>query len=208
MDHEQRRQRQQQQHSPRGNNAPGSGSGRASSGKHKGGGGKGGAKKPIKVVYISNPMRVKTSAAGFRALVQELTGRDADPSKFSPEDFAGAGAAAAADDLGCAAVPELSPRGAAASSETVVASPAAADHLPDAAAAVPLHGGDYYYDEEEEDGDGFSSQLLENSYTVFSPPTLLYDHHPHSKVFDTDTRSIDRSISIPPHRAAPHAASA
>ncbi|XP_010276684.1 PREDICTED: sigma factor binding protein 1, chloroplastic-like [Nelumbo nucifera] len=35
-------------------------------------------KKPIKVVYISNPMKVKTSASEFRALVQELTGRDSD----------------------------------------------------------------------------------------------------------------------------------
>ncbi|KAK3218121.1 hypothetical protein Dsin_012091 [Dipteronia sinensis] len=33
--------------------------------------------KPIKVVYISNPMKVKTCASKFRALVQELTGRDA-----------------------------------------------------------------------------------------------------------------------------------
>ncbi|CAD5197299.1 unnamed protein product [Musa acuminata subsp. malaccensis] len=33
-------------------------------------------KKPIKVVYISNPMRVTTSAAQFRGLVQKLTGRD------------------------------------------------------------------------------------------------------------------------------------
>ncbi|XP_061372039.1 uncharacterized protein LOC133314561 [Gastrolobium bilobum] len=42
--------------------------------------------KPIKVVYISNPMKVKISASGFRALVQELTGQDAesppDPSRF------------------------------------------------------------------------------------------------------------------------------
>ncbi|XP_042501330.1 uncharacterized protein LOC122079139 [Macadamia integrifolia] len=34
--------------------------------------------KPIKVVYISSPMKVKTSASEFRALVQELTGRDSD----------------------------------------------------------------------------------------------------------------------------------
>ncbi|KAJ8511559.1 hypothetical protein OPV22_001993 [Ensete ventricosum] len=33
-------------------------------------------KKPIRVVYISNPMRVTTSAAQFRGLVQKLTGRD------------------------------------------------------------------------------------------------------------------------------------
>ncbi|MED6171217.1 hypothetical protein PIB30_038752 [Stylosanthes scabra] len=43
-------------------------------------------KKEIKVVYISNPMKVKTSASQFRALVQELTGQDAefpqDPSRF------------------------------------------------------------------------------------------------------------------------------
>ena len=44
-------------------------------------------KQPLKVVYISNPMRVHTSASEFRALVQELTGRDAefpDPTKFYP----------------------------------------------------------------------------------------------------------------------------
>ncbi|KAL0543878.1 hypothetical protein IC582_018983 [Cucumis melo] len=44
-------------------------------------------KKPIKVVYISNPMKVQTSASEFMALVQELTGQDADfpdPSKLPP----------------------------------------------------------------------------------------------------------------------------
>ncbi|XP_059668314.1 sigma factor binding protein 2, chloroplastic-like [Cornus florida] len=42
-------------------------------------------KKPVKVVYISNPMKVKTSASEFRALVQELTGQNADkpdPSRY------------------------------------------------------------------------------------------------------------------------------
>jgi hypothetical protein len=46
--------------------------------------------KPIKVVYISNPMKVKTSASEFRALVQELTGQDAEsppnPSRFQEFD--------------------------------------------------------------------------------------------------------------------------
>ncbi|XWS59007.1 hypothetical protein CRYUN_Cryun08bG0083300 [Craigia yunnanensis] len=45
--------------------------------------------KPIKVVYISNPMKVKTSASKFRALVQELTGQYAqlpDPTKFTNTD--------------------------------------------------------------------------------------------------------------------------
>ncbi|KAH0670659.1 hypothetical protein KY290_026046 [Solanum tuberosum] len=37
------------------------------------------SKKPdVKVVYISTPMKVKTSASRFRSLVQELTGRDSD----------------------------------------------------------------------------------------------------------------------------------
>ncbi|GAB4851750.1 hypothetical protein Ancab_031152 [Ancistrocladus abbreviatus] len=42
--------------------------------------------KPLKVVYISNPVKFKTSASEFRALVQELTGQDAewpDPNKTS-----------------------------------------------------------------------------------------------------------------------------
>nr|XP_004249136.1 uncharacterized protein LOC101268236 [Solanum lycopersicum] len=34
-------------------------------------------KKPVKVVYISNPMKVNTSAEEFRALVQQLTGQHA-----------------------------------------------------------------------------------------------------------------------------------
>ncbi|KAK9903733.1 hypothetical protein M0R45_000998 [Rubus argutus] len=34
-------------------------------------------KEPIKVVYISNPIKVTASAAEFRALVQQLTGQDA-----------------------------------------------------------------------------------------------------------------------------------
>lgn len=33
-------------------------------------------KKEVKVTYISSPMKVKTSASNFRALVQELTGQD------------------------------------------------------------------------------------------------------------------------------------
>lgn len=35
-------------------------------------------KKDIKVVYISTPMKFKTCASQFRALVQELTGKDSD----------------------------------------------------------------------------------------------------------------------------------
>ncbi|OWM78463.1 uncharacterized protein LOC116211606 [Punica granatum] len=39
-------------------------------------------KNGIKVVYISSPMKVKTSASEFRAIVQELTGRDSDVARF------------------------------------------------------------------------------------------------------------------------------
>ncbi|WCJ39149.1 Sigma factor binding protein 1 chloroplastic [Euphorbia peplus] len=39
-------------------------------------------KKGIKVVYISSPMKVETSASKFRALVQELTGKDSDSARF------------------------------------------------------------------------------------------------------------------------------
>ncbi|KAG6421622.1 hypothetical protein SASPL_118179 [Salvia splendens] len=34
-------------------------------------------KQPLKVVYITNPIKFETSALEFRALVQELTGQDA-----------------------------------------------------------------------------------------------------------------------------------
>jgi hypothetical protein len=44
-----------------------------SNGKRKGGRGGGGT--GIKVVYISSPMKLTTSAEEFRAVVQELTGR-------------------------------------------------------------------------------------------------------------------------------------
>ncbi|GFZ02438.1 hypothetical protein Acr_15g0010460 [Actinidia rufa] len=37
----------------------------------------------VKVVYISSPVKVKTSASRFRALVQELTGQHSDVSRFA-----------------------------------------------------------------------------------------------------------------------------
>ncbi|XP_073101110.1 uncharacterized protein [Elaeis guineensis] len=44
-------------------------------------------KKPIKVVYISNPMKIKTSAAEFRNLVQELTGQDSPVANLSKSPY-------------------------------------------------------------------------------------------------------------------------
>ncbi|VVB02921.1 unnamed protein product [Arabis nemorensis] len=46
--------------------------------------------KPIKVRYISNPMRVETCASKFRELVQELTGQDAADLPPEPTTFAAA----------------------------------------------------------------------------------------------------------------------
>ncbi|XP_039070939.1 uncharacterized protein LOC120217992 [Hibiscus syriacus] len=41
----------------------------------------------IKVVYISSPMKVMTCASQFRALVQELTGKDSDAAvRFMDDD--------------------------------------------------------------------------------------------------------------------------
>ncbi|KAK4424827.1 hypothetical protein Salat_1676300 [Sesamum alatum] len=39
----------------------------------------------LKVVYISSPMKVKTSASRFRSLVQELTGKNSDISQYMAE---------------------------------------------------------------------------------------------------------------------------
>ncbi|CAF2123606.1 hypothetical protein BRARA_C02105 [Brassica rapa] len=44
--------------------------------------------KPIKVRYISNPMRVETCASKFRELVQELTGQNAADLPPGPTTFA------------------------------------------------------------------------------------------------------------------------
>lgn len=41
-----------------------------------------GRREDVKVVYISSPVKVKTCASRFRALVQELTGRDSDVSRY------------------------------------------------------------------------------------------------------------------------------
>jgi len=61
--------------------------GKRGAGRHGGGGGGGGSKQGIKVVYISSPMKLTASAEEFRAVVQELTGRD---SNVADHDLAGA----------------------------------------------------------------------------------------------------------------------
>lgn len=40
-------------------------------------------KKEIKVTYISSPVKVKTNASNFRALVQELTGQDSNVAEIT-----------------------------------------------------------------------------------------------------------------------------
>ncbi|KAL6555333.1 hypothetical protein OROGR_006591 [Orobanche gracilis] len=47
-------------------------------------------KGPLKVVYITNPIKFNASASEFRSLVQELTGKDSDvpePSSFHTSDI-------------------------------------------------------------------------------------------------------------------------
>ncbi|KAL1564327.1 sigma factor binding protein 1, chloroplastic-like [Salvia divinorum] len=44
------------------------------------------SKKRLKVVYISSPMKVRTSQARFRALVQELTGKNSDIAPYMDSD--------------------------------------------------------------------------------------------------------------------------
>ncbi|KAE8810827.1 Sigma factor binding protein 1, chloroplastic [Hordeum vulgare] len=128
------------------------------SGKHKRKGGK-----PIKVVYISNPVRVSTNAAGFRALVQELTGRHADPSKYTGGGAIDVGESSAGSPAGPQMGPAPSPGSTAESSEGA----AACSHDVPAAAAPAA----YEYDDEE---DSLAPQLIDNRYSVFSPPTFLY----------------------------------
>ncbi|KAH6779621.1 hypothetical protein C2S52_010858 [Perilla frutescens var. hirtella] len=40
---------------------------------------------PLKVVYITNPIKFNATASEFRALVQELTGQDADSSRLAAQ---------------------------------------------------------------------------------------------------------------------------
>ncbi|KAL2501893.1 uncharacterized protein Fot_35773 [Forsythia ovata] len=56
-------------------------------------------KKPVKVVYITNPIKFKASASEFRSLVQELTGQDADMPEYyySPKSMEGNGVGEVAD---------------------------------------------------------------------------------------------------------------
>ncbi|KAG6408526.1 hypothetical protein SASPL_131539 [Salvia splendens] len=44
------------------------------------------SKQSLKVVYISSPIKVTTSAARFRALVQQLTGKNSDIAPYMDSD--------------------------------------------------------------------------------------------------------------------------
>ncbi|XP_066360678.1 uncharacterized protein [Miscanthus floridulus] len=132
-----------------------------SSGKRKGKASAGGGKKPpIKVVFIGNPVRVTTSEAGFRALVQELTGRHADPYKYSGGGSSSGGSPVEPQHQAGAMLlpsPVSTP-----SSDAASASAAGAIQV-----SVPAY----------DDDDSFAPQLIDNSYSAFSPPTFLYGPH-------------------------------
>lgn len=125
-------------------------------------------KPPVKVVYIGNPMRVTTSEAGFRALVQELTGRHAaDPYKRSSAAAAIDVIDAAADDSSGGS--PLGPQQAGA-----LPSPVSTPSSDAASAAGAAHAASVPAACDEDDEDSFAPQLIDNSYCVFSPPTFLY----------------------------------
>ncbi|KAG2618446.1 uncharacterized protein LOC120665085 [Panicum virgatum] len=159
----------------KGNAHQGAAASSSSPGKRKGkaaaGGGGGKKKPPIKVVYIGNPMRVTTSEAGFRALVQELTGRHADPYKYSGS---GSGSGSAAVDAPTTAA------GAARWGRKAGALPISPVSTPSsdaASAAGAAHASSSVPAAYDDDEDSFAAQLIDNSYSVFSPPTFLYGPH-------------------------------
>ncbi|XP_040380521.1 alanine and glycine-rich protein-like [Oryza brachyantha] len=158
-------------------------------GKLQGGGGGGGSnnrrtRREIKVVYISNPMRVTTSEEGFRALVQELTGRHAaDPSKYRGGGGGGAsgadaGAASGSGGGGGSPCAEMLLQDAAAMAPSpgasTVESSTSTDHGDASAAGGQAQAAAWG----EDDENSFAPELIDNRYSVcFSPPTFLYGSH-------------------------------
>lgn len=142
-----------------------------SSGKRKGkasaAAGGGAKKQPIKVVFIGNPVRVTTSEAGFRALVQELTGRHADPYKYSGGGSSGGAASIDADDSSGGSPVDTHHQAGAVLLPSPVSTPSS-DGAASAAGAAQVSVPAYDYDD-----DSFAPQLIDNSYSVFSPPTFL-----------------------------------
>ncbi|KAH1084252.1 hypothetical protein J1N35_024013 [Gossypium stocksii] len=126
--------------------------------------------KQIKVVYISNPMKVEISASNFMALVQKLTGQDAaelpeDPTLFTDADES---VVVSAKDGGDQRVPDAAKNttaAAAADHARVVLQqqyPAITDDNINAQ-GVPF---DIY------DDDVFTPQMIEN-FTGLMPQSLL-----------------------------------
>ncbi|KAL0429449.1 UNVERIFIED_CONTAM: hypothetical protein Sradi_0570900 [Sesamum radiatum] len=60
-------------------------------GHKKGYKGKPKSKDSLKVTYISSPMKVKTSACRFRSLVQQLTGKNSDISRYVESNYSADG---------------------------------------------------------------------------------------------------------------------
>ncbi|CAK8543083.1 unnamed protein product [Lathyrus sativus] len=118
--------------------------------------------KPIKVVYISNPMKVNTSASEFMALVQELTGQYAewppDPSKF--QEFVGDNSVADSENIrmGCDE-----------NDHTVLAVPP----LVDCNEQVVNSGGGCSYEGFDEDV-FFTPQMVENIWDML-PTAAFYE---------------------------------
>ncbi|CAL9091021.1 unnamed protein product [Musa hybrid cultivar] len=117
-------------------------------------------KTPIKVVYISNPMKVKASVAEFRSVVQELTGQDSDIAGFSKYRSV---------DTDSGDPPPSNSPGLAV--ESTRANPSGTDLLYDACRRItsPVRELDEYFDVSE----------MRDGFAEFSPSPLHYEPQSH-----------------------------
>ncbi|KAF5203372.1 hypothetical protein FRX31_007041 [Thalictrum thalictroides] len=124
-------------------------------------------KKAVKVVYISNPMKVKTSASDFRALVQELTGQDsdiADASRYSEmDDDIDEGSVIRTNDEGSMMMGNDNNSNGAIKEETTTTTRGRVD---------PIKSLDSTFDQFEAFDRVFSPYMQDNGFT---PSGLLYD---------------------------------
>lgn len=133
-------------------------------------------KKPIKIVHISNPMKVTTTTSEFKGLVQELTGQDSDMallSKFAEAD--------GAEDPAESAAPPAAAYGGPRSTDDYISDDCSADF--GNAEARPLHqqqwGEGYRGSENQLDvfDEIFASQMLVD-FACFMPSFSYQESSP------------------------------
>ncbi|KAF7804007.1 sigma factor binding protein 2, chloroplastic [Senna tora] len=141
-------------------------------------------KKPIKVVYISNPMKVKASASEFRALVQELTGQDAelppDLSRFHLDHDGGGHHTTDSDN----------------SSAVTKSDDSTGSHNAVAMGPGVEEEGNYELGKVGNiafDDDVFTPELMDNISSFFPPPTIFYES---AQLDDLLIRRLDARTSL------------